>query len=350
MATRVAGEQYYKLTGQLFEIARQLQQKDGYPYDLDLLSGVLQNCTEGVFPGLSDTQSYVIRHAGSIVDDFAPDEYRGKLARYKLTGQLFEIARQLRQKSGYPYNPKSLSMILQACIEGNFSILKQKWNLINGYFTPISEQITRLKELNTWHNWGFSDADFDSLARSVPEWPDGNLIAVSLVPYLPGEDGVVKTFHHLWASAGDVYDHTSSWERYKNKDAEQLRLIEGSEHPAKEKPILRWEVIDLGSNRGQKFAKMRNPKTSPHAGILASVALHPEWIKAMDGGTVPYVWIPGYQNVSAEFPWRGAPGINTYKRRTSHRVKHCVDLGLIGSCSHHESWAVPSFVQEPASS
>lgn len=38
-----------------------------------------------------------------------------------ITGQLFEIGRQLRQKSGYPYDPEKLKRYLQAAIEGRFA-------------------------------------------------------------------------------------------------------------------------------------------------------------------------------------------------------------------------------------
>jgi hypothetical protein len=37
-----------------------------------------------------------------------------------IDGQMWEIKRQLRQKSGYPYNPMKLVEHLQAAIEGNF--------------------------------------------------------------------------------------------------------------------------------------------------------------------------------------------------------------------------------------
>ncbi len=37
-----------------------------------------------------------------------------------ITGQLFEIGRQLRQRKGYPFNPEDLKNHLQAGIEGKF--------------------------------------------------------------------------------------------------------------------------------------------------------------------------------------------------------------------------------------
>ena len=38
----------------------------------------------------------------------------------ELDGKLFEIKRQMRQKSGYPYDPRKLSILLQRAIEGVF--------------------------------------------------------------------------------------------------------------------------------------------------------------------------------------------------------------------------------------
>ena len=49
MAQRVAGEQYESITGQLFEIARQLRQKSGYPHDPETLKLFLQRAVEGRF-------------------------------------------------------------------------------------------------------------------------------------------------------------------------------------------------------------------------------------------------------------------------------------------------------------
>ena len=48
-----------------------------------------------------------------------------------ITGQLFEIGRQLRQKGGYPYDPQQLKLTLQVAIEGRFH--KPTFTL---YFAP----------------------------------------------------------------------------------------------------------------------------------------------------------------------------------------------------------------------
>ncbi len=49
MATKVAGEQYYELDGQLLEFKRQLRQPGGYPFDPEILKKYLQNGIEGKF-------------------------------------------------------------------------------------------------------------------------------------------------------------------------------------------------------------------------------------------------------------------------------------------------------------
>ena len=49
MAQCVAGEAYESITGQLFEIGRQLRQPNGYPYDPELTKKALQDVIEGRF-------------------------------------------------------------------------------------------------------------------------------------------------------------------------------------------------------------------------------------------------------------------------------------------------------------
>ena len=60
MAIQVAGELYESITGQLFEIGRQLRQPSGYPFDPNQLKVALQNAIEGKFGTL-----YAIRHGDS---------------------------------------------------------------------------------------------------------------------------------------------------------------------------------------------------------------------------------------------------------------------------------------------
>ncbi len=223
--------------------------------------------------------------------------------------------------------------------------------LIHGLFTPVEAQLTRVCELNIERGWGFTDEDFEVAEQSVPEWPDGKLVAVVLVPYLPdgnGMGGVERTFEELWQVAATAQEEGWRWDDgYGKAGLDRLRLLKGIEHPAKDKPVLRWEVIDLGCNRNRRPVDVRDPKTSPHAGILASAMLHPEWVKAMDGDKVPYVWAPGYE-VSARnyYPWQSVPSL--YFHRSARRL----ELGY-GWYDYYNQWSdcssirsVPSFSRE----
>jgi len=50
MAQKVAGDLYESITGQLFEIGRQLRQPSGYPFEAERLQIHLQRAVEGRFP------------------------------------------------------------------------------------------------------------------------------------------------------------------------------------------------------------------------------------------------------------------------------------------------------------
>jgi hypothetical protein len=218
------------------------------------------------------------------------------------------------------------------------------FQLANDLFTPIEAQIARIRELNLERGWGFMDEDFEEAEQSAPAWPDDKLVAVTLVPYLPGADdmsGIERTFQQLWQAAATAQDASFRWDGYDKAGPDVLRLLKGIKHPAKDKPVLRWEVIDLGCNRNRKPVDVRNPETSPHAGIFASAALHPEWIKAMDGKNVPYVWAPGYQvHISGENPWQGVPlmGFDRRDRKVELYYSWCV--------LYISDWAVASLVRE----
>ena len=71
-----------------------------------------------------------------------------------ITGQLFEIGRQLRQQNGYPFNPEELKRHLQSAIEGRFFFDDSKKLLLTKLFDPA-------KFLDKgWTTWkGPSDGD-----------------------------------------------------------------------------------------------------------------------------------------------------------------------------------------------
>ncbi|HWQ99685.1 MAG TPA: hypothetical protein VN397_02445 [Candidatus Methylomirabilis sp.] len=254
----------------------------------------------------------------------------GKLAEAGLTAEMAEEVRK---------NPALAEIIVSA--------LKQQpaFTLVHGLFTTTAKQIERVREWNKEFGWGISDEAFAEAEKSVPAWPEEKLVAVVLVPYLAdkaNEDetvttGVERTFHELWDVAAKQQHANWRWGGHDKAGPDRLRLLKGIEH----KPGLRWEVIDLGCQRNEKPMDVRHPEKSPHAGILASAMLHPEWIKAMDGENVPYTWAPGYEvNVSDEGPWQDVPGV--------HFNRGARGVGLYcGWCGNYSSyWAVPSFVRE----
>jgi hypothetical protein len=72
MAKRVGGDMYYRLDGKLFEIKRQLRQKDGYPYSLEELDLALQRLVEGrLSPRLAvATITTIPELSGGLTSDF----------------------------------------------------------------------------------------------------------------------------------------------------------------------------------------------------------------------------------------------------------------------------------------
>ncbi len=95
MAQRVAGETYESVTGQLFEIGRQLRQPNGYPFDAQRLQRALQNAIEGKFDVTSVVQQYLVtvNYDLSVKDaivaghyDWKNDDITGKNFPSKRTG------------------------------------------------------------------------------------------------------------------------------------------------------------------------------------------------------------------------------------------------------------------------
>lgn len=267
----------------------------------------------------------------------------GKLAEAGLTAEMAEEVWK---------NPALAEVIVNA--------LKSQpaFTLVHGLFTSTEKQIARVREWNKEFGWGIPDEAFAKAEKSVPAWPSSSsarpeekLIAVVLVPYIADkkeEDdtvttGLERTFHELWMRAKAEQDANWRWDGYDKAGPERLRLLKGIEHPSTNsgQAILRWEVIDLGCNRNKKPMDVRSSKSSPSAGILAAAALHPNWVKSMDGDKVPYVWIPGYEvQVPGGKPWALVPYLNFGSGNREIQLCHywCDNCG--------SDWAVPSFVRE----
>jgi len=172
-------------------------------------------------------------------------------------------------------------------------------------FVSSEQQLENVRRWNDEHKLGFTDEDFARLG--LPPVSGDGFVQPVLVMYLPNEKedkkGKTKenpTFELWWKIIVAQQPGEHRWSGVKS-DSDHLKLLEGIEHPGK---CLRWEVIDLAANRNKKPKDVRSPQTSPHAGILAAAAHFPKWVQAMDGETVPYVSIGGYElNVPVFGEW-----------------------------------------------
>ncbi len=225
-------------------------------------------------------------------------------------------------------------VVVSSCSNGSRqeTMSQDTARLVHGLFTPVEQQIALVRARNVERGWGFMEPDFEELA-APPTWPKDRLTAVVLVPYL-GDQGEVKgvqrTFDELWIWAASRQEDSWRWDGLKS-DPEHLRLLSGIEH----KPGLRWEVIDLWGHLDSSPVEVRKSDESPHAGVIAAAALHPNWIA---GNFVLYVWIPGYEvNVPFHVPWRYVPYV--YFSRDGRRVGlYARDCG-----NAYSGWAVPRF-------
>ena len=78
-----------------------------------------------------------------------------------ITGQLFEIGRQLRQPNGYPFDPIQLKIHLQAAIEGRFGVTRS-WREESGviYFSVTSDGTTGEGWIKRLEGNGFRVGDY----------------------------------------------------------------------------------------------------------------------------------------------------------------------------------------------
>ena len=264
----------------------------------------------------------------------------GKLAEAGLTAEMAEEVRR---------NP--------ALAEAIVSALRSlpDFALVHGLFVKPVSQIARVRAWNKEHGLGIPDKAFAEAEKSIPAWPEEEFGAVVLVPYLAdkaNEDetvtsGPVRTFHKLWACAKAEQEANWRWNGYNEAGPKCFRILSGTKHPATSsgQAVLRWEVIDLGSQRNKKPCDVRSAECSPHAGILAAAALHPEWVKSMDCDKVPYVWLPGYEFVYSNSDyvlvrWGTVPYLCF--DRDYREIK--LDCGRYDK--HSPERAVPSFFRE----
>jgi hypothetical protein len=173
-------------------------------------------------------------------------------------------------------------------------------------FVSLRTQLDNIREWNEERRWGLSPDDLDALDLTPP--PENKPLIVDLIAvYLSGDaelNGVRRTCHELWTVAAEQQRHTWCWDWYWDKwknRPKPLRLANGIIH----RPGVRRVTVDLGAHfePGRYLApsEVRSPY-SAHAEVLAAAAHFPRWIRAMDGTTVPYTWLSGYEVMIRERP------------------------------------------------
>ncbi len=215
--------------------------------------------------------------------------------------------------------------MFQNAIEGKFP----QSELAPDLFVSGEQQLENVKVWSRHRDWGFTDSDFEQAKTRLASitQPTGRLTTLVLVPYL---DTVQWTFDELWQVAAT--HQPNKWRSsYLKGDSDHLRLLEGITHQCG----LRWETIELDANRGKAPADVRDQQLA-HAGLLAAAAHFPNWVQAMDGKTVPYVWMAGYQvSIPGYEAWRDVPSLN------SSQADREVDLYADWDGGRNANWAVP---------
>lgn len=244
------------------------------------------------------------------------DARLGKIAR-----QQHDLFRRVREGV---LNPSLVSRQLQDIIEGR-SIQD-----VVALFTPPERQVERVRAWNTAANWGFTEQDFAKLGEP-PAWPEGRLVAIVLDIQLETSQ---RTFEEAWDIIEGVHPNSWRWDQIQ-ADEEHLRLYPGCSHQRN----LSWRVIDLGANRDRKPQDVRSemkPELLPHSALLWAAALHPNWVQAMNGNDVPFVFLAGYQlTIPGYQPWAHVPRLNWA------RMSREVWLNALFAGLRSPSWGVP---------
>lgn len=179
-------------------------------------------------------------------------------------------------------------------------------------FCSLDEQLANVRRWNSDREWGFTEAELAAVDRTPRSHPDPlvvDLIAVYLDAEYRGDDegrmdGVRRTCHEMWDVATERYLNTWCWDwirdAYESRP-KPVRLLAGIAH----RPGVRRVTLDLGAHwRPGRHIRPRNlrGRDSAHAEILAAAAHFPRWARSMDGISVPFPWLSGYQ---VTYPARG---------------------------------------------
>ncbi|MEA2900754.1 MAG: hypothetical protein QOH36_641 [Actinomycetota bacterium] len=209
-------------------------------------------------------------------------------------------------------------------------------------FIPVADQLANIRRWNAERNWGFTEADFEAVDTTpvVHEKPFVVDVVAVWLPDDDGVDGIRRTFEELWAAASESVPDNWSWRQHLG-GPRPVKLLPGAKHV----PGIRRVTLDLAAGwdpiEGARAIEIRG-RQSASAEILAAAAHFPEWIQAMEGVQVPFVYLGGYVVFHPENEaWRHVPCLswNEFLGRVN-LMDHWVD-------HTQRRWAVP-VVSTPA--
>ncbi len=215
-----------------------------------------------------------------------------------------------------------------------------------GLFTPLPEQLANVRRWNEERDWGLSAAELDAIDLTPHAHADPlviDLIAVYLDDLPSGEDeekldGVRRTARELWTIAAEQQPTSWYWDWVRDRYDPRpmpVRLLPGIIHW----PGVRRMTIDLGAHwvpeQHIRPSSLRGPDAA-HAEVLAAAAHFPAWARAMDGISVPYIWLSGYQVTHPEESTHlRLPGLAWVEYRTT------LSLTVDRIDRAHAGWASP---------
>jgi len=246
---------------------------------------------------------------------------------------------------------KSGNLPIEEALMGNQAIIDRLCltnpdHQSNGWYVLPQLQLVRAKRLNIYRKWGFTESDFPTQIPTFnPRTPTEVLLLAIYLPEKGNKGAVQRTFYEHIAVIKNQMKRSGRkllcWDVLKS-GRKYLRLINGAEC----RPGIRWVVFDYaanwwhnkGSHRVINLWKAPDSASLASSEVLSAMMFFPEWGPSMDGMTIPYVNLPGYQcRFYDNSGWYYVPG--------SVRGYDSTQLKLIirdADC-HDIYWASPSF-------
>jgi len=264
----------------------------------------------------------------------------------RIVSKFSAIVQRVKMNNNQPgkLDGHQVTEAFEAILQGKFVsdqavTVHQKQTLVHGLWLPVDEQVKMVSAWNDQFGWGLEKALAD--LGNAPSFTDNHLQPVVLEIRLPPEKkigGVQRTFDNLWKLITSKQKDFWRWQMLLF-DKEHLRHYDKSDY----QPGLSWRLLDVSANRDKSVQWVWDNQQGsfPAEAIMSLAAMHPAWIKAMNGNEVPYVSMAGYEVYIPGFDrWQSSP--NLYFSQTIGQVRLSANV----ITDHGDDWSVPVFVGE----